>query len=359
MRPPFRNEPGADFSLESNRLAFCAALKNVESRLGSSYPNIIDGKPLRSGTEFASINPAAPDMVIGTCPSSDSATAVQALEAADRAFPKWSRTPAKERAGYLFAAAAQARKRKHELAAWMVYEVGKSWDEADGEVAECADLMEYYALQMLRMAGSQTRRLAKLADEATDFFYVPLGAGAIISPWNFPMALTFGMASAAMVAGNTVVIKPASASPVSVYQFARIFLEMGLPAGVMNLVTGPGRAVGDALIDHPRTRFIAFTGSMEVGVRIFERAAKVHPGQIWLKRTVLEMGGKNAVIVDSEADLERAADGVVAGAFSFQGQKCSAGSRAIVDREVYDRFVPMVDGTGGETEYRPHHRSGE
>jgi 1-pyrroline-5-carboxylate dehydrogenase len=342
MRPTFQNEPTTDFSAASNRAAFQRALSGVCSQLGERYPMFIDGAPLTAEKRFDSTSPADPDLVIGSFPSADTTTALQALEAADRAFPSWSRVPARDRAGFLFAAAAQVRKRRHELSSWMVYEVGKSWDEADGEVAECVDLMEYYGQQALLLSGSRTQDLGKLSDETTDFFYVPLGAGVIISPWNFPMALTFGMAAAAVVAGNTVVVKPASTSPVSVYQFFRIFQELGLPKGVMNLVTGSGSAVGDPLVDHPRTRFVAFTGSMEVGIRIHERAAKVQPGQIWIKRTVLEMGGKNAVIVDSDADLDLAADSVVAAAFSFQGQKCSAGSRAIIDRSIYEEFVPKV-----------------
>jgi 1-pyrroline-5-carboxylate dehydrogenase len=342
MRPSFQNDPGSDFSAAPQRAAFQKALSSVGAQLGANYPMFIDGSPADAEKRFDSISPADPDVVVGKFPSADSATAVRALEAADSAFPAWSRVPARDRAGFLFAAAAQVRKRRYELCAWMVYEVGKSWDEADGEVAECVDLMEYYGQQALRLSGSQTQDLGKLPDETTDFFYVPLGAGVIVSPWNFPMALTFGMAAAAVVAGNTVVIKPASTSPVSVYKFFQIFQDLGLPKGVMNLVTGSGSEVGDPLVDHPRTRFVAFTGSMEVGIRIHERAAKVQPGQIWIKRTVLEMGGKNAIVVDSEADLDLAADAVVAAAFSFQGQKCSAGSRAIIDRAIYDEFVPMV-----------------
>ena len=201
----------------------------------------------------------------------------------------------------------------------------RAGSEAEGEVAETVDLLNYYAQQMLLLEGPQNQRLATLPGEQTEFFYVPLGAGVVISPWNFPLALTFGMASAAIVAGNTVVVKPASNSPTSVYHLAKMFQDAGLPAGVLNVVTGKGSVIGNALVDHPRTRFIAFTGSMEVGVGLQQRAATMQPGQIWIKRTVLELGGKNAVIVDSEADLDAAADGVLASAFGFQGQKCSAG----------------------------------
>jgi 1-pyrroline-5-carboxylate dehydrogenase len=342
MRPPFQSEPTTDFKDPRAVETFRAALARVQQNLGASYPLVIGAERLSAGEEFSVKSPADPERVIGRFPKADRDTALRALETADRAFPAWARTPAEERANYLFGAAGQVRKKRHDLAAWMVYEVGKSWAEADGEVAECVDLMEYYARQMLDLAGSQTARLASLPDENTDFFYVPLGAGVVISPWNFPMALTFGMASAAIVTGNSVVIKPASTSATSVYQFAQILLDLGLPPGVLNLVTGSGSVVGNALVEHPRTRFVAFTGSMEVGCGIHERAARVQPGQVWIKRTVLEMGGKNAVIVDREADLDAAVEGVLASAFSYQGQKCSAGSRAIIDAEIYDAFLEKL-----------------
>lgn len=338
----FSNEPETDFRLPEQAAAFRQALSTVASQLGRTYSAIIDGAAIDSERTFASVSPAHPEQVIGRFPDLDPETAVRAIAAADRAFPRWSRVAVSERVRIVSAAADQVRRRRHELSAWMVHEVGKSWAEADGEVAELVDLLEYYAQQMLLLDGPQNDRLASLPDEHTEFIYVPLGAGVVISPWNFPLALTFGMAGAAIVAGNTVVIKPASNAPTTVYQVARIFEEVGLPPGVLNLVTGRGSTIGDALVDHPRTRFVAFTGSMEVGLRLHERAAKVQPGQIWIKRTVLELGGKNAVIVDREANLDAAADGVVASAFGFQGQKCSAGSRAIVDEAIYDEFIPRV-----------------
>jgi 1-pyrroline-5-carboxylate dehydrogenase len=262
------------------------------------------------------------------------------VQAADRAFPSWSATTPEERADYLFRAAELIRKRRNDLSALMVLEVGKAWSEADGETAETVDLIEWYARQMLRL--SEAKELTPWEGERTEFFYVPLGAGAIISPWNFPLALTAGMMSAAIVAGNTVVVKPASASATTVAWLVALFDEVGLPAGVINYVTGSGGAIGDQLVDHPRIRFIAFTGSKEVGVRIYERGAKVQPGQNWLKRVQLEMGGKNGVVVDETADLDAAAAGIVAGAFGFQGQKCSAGSRAIVVDTVYDQLLGKV-----------------
>lgn len=338
----FSNEPETDFSIHANAEAFRAALGDVASRLGRAYTASIDGTDVTAASTFTSTSPADPDVAVGTFPDLDASAAIRALEAADRAFPAWSRVAAAERGRIVSAVAEQIRTRRHELSAWMVYEVGKSWAEADGEVAETVDLLNYYAQQMLFLDGPQNTRLARMPGEKTEFFYVPLGAGVVISPWNFPLALTFGMASAAIVAGNTVVIKPASNSPTSVYHLAKMFEEAGLPAGVLNVVTGRGSVIGNALVDHPRTRFIAFTGSMEVGVALQERAATVRPGQIWLKRTVLELGGKNAVIVNSEADLDAAVEGVLASAFGFQGQKCSAGSRAIIDAAVYDRFMERL-----------------
>jgi 1-pyrroline-5-carboxylate dehydrogenase len=341
-KAPFRSEPLTDFSDPVKQEEFQKALAVVENKLGRSYPCVIGDARESARSEFSSTNPASPDVVVGRFPKGDSDMALRALEAALDSFPSWSRRSADERAGYLFDAADVVRKRRYELAAWMVYEVGKTRGEADGEVAEVVDLFEYYGRLALDLAGSQTQKLAKLPDEDTDFFYIPLGAGVVISPWNFPLALTFGMASAAIVAGNTVVIKPASSSPTSVAQLLEIFLELGLPPGVLNFVTGSGGTVGDPLIEDPRTRFVAFTGSMDVGIAIHEKAARVRPGQIWIKRTILEMGGKNAIIVDVDADLDLAAEAVVTSAFGYQGQKCSAGSRAIIDASIYETFLERL-----------------
>jgi 1-pyrroline-5-carboxylate dehydrogenase len=263
-----------------------------------------------------------------------------ALAAATAAFATWKDTPAAERAAYLFAAADRMRERKHTFSAWMVVEVGKSWPEADGDTAEAIDFLEYYAREMLRLAEGAS--LTPIQGERNEMVYIPLGVGAVIPPWNFPNAILTGMTSAAIVAGNAVVLKPASTSPAIAWQVASLFYEVGLPPGVLNFVTGPGGAMGDALVDDPRTRFIAFTGSKEVGIRINQRAAAVHPGQLWIKRAILEMGGKDAVVVDETADLDAAATGIVASAFGFQGQKCSAGSRAIIVDAVYDDVVRLV-----------------
>ena len=240
----------------------------------------------------------------------------------------------------LFAAADLLKARRFEFNAWMIYEVGKSWPEADGDTAEAIDFMEFYAREMMRMAGDQP--LVRLEGEDNQLVYIPLGVGAVIPPWNFPSAIMAGMTSAAFVSGNTVVLKPASTSPMIAWQFMRILEEVGLPAGVVNFLTGSGSTIGDALVEDPRVRFIAFTGSRDVGLRISELAAKHKKGQLWLKRTILEMGGKDAVVVDETADLDAAAEGIVSSAFGFQGQKCSAGSRAIIVEKVYDQVLQKV-----------------
>jgi len=339
--PPFRNEPMTDWTNPENVRRMEAALDKVRSEFGRTYPLIIGGKEIHLEDTIASINPAKPDQVVGRFAKASADHALQAIAAADEAFKHWSRVPGDERARCLLKTAAVLRERKFELAAWMVYEVSKSWTEADGDVAELIDFAEYYARQMIRLNGQQP--VYAYPGEENDLRYIPLGVGAVIPPWNFPGAIMGGMTMAAVVAGNTVVLKPASSAPAIAYQFVKIFIEEGgLPPGVVNFVPGPGGAIGDTIVDHPRTRFVAFTGSKEVGLRIFERAGKVQPGQIWLKRTILEMGGKDAIVVDETADLDAAAAGIVTSAFGFQGQKCSACSRAIIVDAVYDEVLNKV-----------------
>ena len=336
----FRNEPLTDFREPANRVRMEEALNQLRSQLGRTYPLIIDGKTWSEGPTFDSVNPAQPDQVIGRFHQASVEQANAAVAAADRAFDSWSRVPAAERAEYLFKAAELMRQRKFIWSAWLVYEVSKTWAEADADIAELIDFAEYYAIQMLKLASPQD--VVPLAGERNEMRYIPLGVGVIIPPWNFPAAIMGGMTLAALVAGNTVVLKPASTSPTIAAVFVDLMREVGIPDGVLNFLPGPGGAIGDALVDHPRTRFVAFTGSKEVGLRIYERAARVHPGQIWLKRTILEMGGKDAIVVDETADLDAAADGIVASAFGFQGQKCSACSRAIVVEQVYDDLLQRV-----------------
>lgn len=335
----FESEPLTDFSLSENVNAFEAALARVKGQFGQRHPLIIGGEEIYTEATFASTNPAHPDEVVGIFSKANADLAQKAVEAANVAFAAWSRTPATERAAILLRAAALMRARRHELSAWMVYEVGKNWIEADADTVEAIDFLEYYARQMLQL---ELVEVDQAPGERDTLHYIPLGVGAIIPPWNFPAAIPVGMSSAAIVAGNTIVFKPASYSPKIAWEYVQILQEAGLPADVCTFLTGSGEIAGETLVDHPQTRFIAFTGSKEVGLRIHERAAKTQPGQIWIKRTILEMGGKGAVVVDETADLDAAAQGIIVSAFGYQGQKCSAGSRAILVADVYDALIEKI-----------------
>src|SRR6266702_6421036 len=337
---PFKNTPYTDFTRPENRQAQMEALDQVKRELGQTYPLIIGRNKITNEATFASSNPSQPDQVIGYFSRATVEQVDEAVKSAAAAFETWKRVPAEERASYLFSAADLLKARRFEFNAWMIYEVGKSWPEADGDTAEAIDFMEFYAREMMRLAEDQP--VVKIAGEDNQLVYIPLGVGAVIPPWNFPSAIMAGMTSAALVSGNTVVLKPASTSPMIAWQFMSILEEIGLPAGVVNFLTGSGSTIGDALIEHPQVRFIAFTGSRDVGLRINQLAAKPHKGQRWIKRTILEMGGKDAVVVDETADLDAAATGIVASAFGFQGQKCSAGSRAIIVDAVYDQVMQKV-----------------
>ncbi|MEB3752586.1 L-glutamate gamma-semialdehyde dehydrogenase [Geobacillus icigianus] len=340
MVQPYRHEPLTDFTVEANRDAFLVALKKVESELGRDYPLVIGGERIMTEDKITSINPANKAEVVGRVAKANQELAERAMKAADEAFRTWSRTSPEARADILFRAAAIVRRRKHEFSAWLVKEAGKPWREADADTAEAIDFMEYYGRQMLKLKDGIP--VESRPGETNRFFYIPLGVGVVISPWNFPFAIMAGTTVASLVTGNTVLLKPASATPVVAYKFVEVLEEAGLPAGVLNYIPGSGAEVGDYLVDHPRTRFISFTGSRDVGIRIYERAAKVHPGQIWLKRVIAEMGGKDAIVVDKEADLELAAQSIVASAFGFSGQKCSACSRAIIVEDVYDQVLSRV-----------------
>ncbi len=341
MKTPFVNEPLTDFSRNENVEAFRSALGRARARMGETYPLVIGGERIFTEETFDSISPANPAEVIGHVSKASPELADRAVRAAADAFETWQRVPFDERARYLFHAAALMRERKHEFSALMTLEVGKSWTEADADTAEAIDFMEFYGREMLRLGPGQPT--APYPDHETQLYYVPLGVGVVIPPWNFPCAIMTGMTTAAIVSGNTAVLKPASASPVIAAWLADLFNnDLHLPPGVLNYLPGPGGAIGDALVDHPLTRFVAFTGSKEVGIRIFGRAAQVQPGQQWLKRTILEMGGKDAILVDETADLDAAAAGIVSAAFGFQGQKCSACSRAVVVADVYDAVLEKV-----------------
>lgn len=340
MATEFRNEPFTDFSKQENAQAMRAALEKVKSELGREYPLVIGGERLMTDAKLESINPANRTQVVGRFQKATKELANKAVELADNTFKTWRNTSAQERAQLLFRAAAIVRERKHELSAWMIHEVAKTWPEADGDTAEAIDFLEFYGREMLRYAGDQP--LVQIPGEDNNLDYIPLGVVAVIPPWNFPLAIMAGMTTAALVTGNTVVLKPSSDAPTIAYKFFEILEEAGLPAGVVNFMTGSGAEVGDIVVDHPKTRFIAFTGSREIGLRINERAARVHDGQIWIKRVIAEMGGKDAIIVAADANLDDAATGIVQSAFGFQGQKCSACSRAIIDAQVYDQMLEKI-----------------
>lgn len=340
MLIPYQPQPYVDFNEAAPRQRMLEALKQVESQLGRSYPLRIGGKKVETTAKIESINPAKSDQVVGCVSKAGQEEARAAIEAADAAFATWSRVAPDVRARYLLRAAAIIRRRVYEFSAWMVYEESKSWIEAYADTCECIDFLEFYAREMMRLGGPQP--VTPFCGEENELRYVPLGVGVVIPPWNFPLAIMAGMTCAAVVTGNTVVLKPASAAPIIAAKFVEVLEEVMLPPGVVNFLPGPGGQMGDFLVDHPRTRFVAFTGSRDVGLRIFERAAKHQPGQVWLKRTILEMGGKDCIVVTDQADVDAAAEGVVAAAFGFQGQKCSACSRLIVDQKVHDTLVEKV-----------------
>jgi 1-pyrroline-5-carboxylate dehydrogenase len=337
---PFANQALTDFSRPENVQAQEAALRQVETELGRTYPLIIGGERRMTAETFASVNPAHPQQVVGQFAKATVDDANAAIEVAWQTFQTWQYVPARERAGYLLKAAELMRERRFYFNALMIYEVSKSWVEADADTAEAIDFLEFYAREALRLAGEQP--LTKIAGEDNALFYIPLGVGAVIPPWNFANAIMVGLTSSALVAGNTVVLKPASTAALVAARFVDLLEEAGLPKGVVNFLPGPGGTIGDVLVLNPLTRFISFTGSREVGLRINELAAKPQPNQKWIKRAVLEMGGKDTIAVDETADLDAAAQGIVASAFGFQGQKCSACSRAVIVESVYDQLVPKI-----------------
>lgn len=341
MLNPYRPEALTDFSQPANVAAFQAALDMVKARIGQTYPLVINGQSIALDKTFDTINPARPAEVLARFADGTADHADQAIQAATEAFKTWQYVPVKDRARYLLRAAAEMRRRKHEFSALMVLEAGKTWYEADADTSEAIDFLDYYARQAVRIADASDQ-LTPYPPEQLGYYNIPLGVGAVIPPWNFPNAIPTGMLGAALVTGNTVVFKPAEQTPWIAWHIAELFWQQGLPSGVLNFLTGPGEVVGARMVQSPLTRFISFTGSKAVGLWIYEQAAKVQPGQRWLKRAILEMGGKDAVLVDETADLEAAAQGIVQSAFGFQGQKCSAGSRAIIVGSVYDQVVGRV-----------------
>ncbi len=334
---PFRNEPAADFTIGETRSSFRDALAKVSVRMGSSYPAVIGGREYREGEPIVSVDPARPGEVVGTVHGITREHADRAVSAAREAQRDWERVPPAERAKVLFRSAGRARERRAELAAWQVRETGKSWTEADADVAEAIDYLEYYGREAIRLGAPF--RMGDCPGEENSYRYRPRGVGLVVAPWNFPLAISVGMISAALAAGNSVLYKPSSLSPVNGWLAFTLLREGGAPDGVLNFVPGRGDAVGDHLVSHPGIDFVVFTGSREVGLRIVERAGRTAPGQRSVKRAVVEMGGKNAIIVDADADLDQAVPAVLQSAFGYQGQKCSACSRAIVHSGCHDRFL--------------------
>jgi 1-pyrroline-5-carboxylate dehydrogenase len=336
----FKNEPLTDFSKPANRKAMLTALAKVKATLGKEYPLVIGGQEIRTLDKLISINPSRPGEAVGLFSKANPDLAMMAVETAAVQFEEWKWVDPKKRADYLFKAATLMRRRKHEFSAVMIYEVGKTWPEADADTAEAIDFLEFYAREMLRFSAKQP--ITKIPGEKSELWYIPLGVGVVVPPWNFALAILTGMTSAAVVAGNTVVLKPSSDSPLTGWMFFNLMREVGLPAGVINFVSGSGASVGDVLVSHPKTRFVSFTGSKEVGIHINELAAKVQPGQKWLKRVVAEMGGKDTIVIDDQTDLDAAVHAAMVSAFGFQGQKCSAASRAVVVEKVYDKFLELL-----------------
>ncbi len=338
--PPFQNESYADFTQPEIRRAQADAVEQVRAQLGREYPLLLAGERLTTGSLLRSMNPARPDELVGAHHKADAALATRSVERALGAFPKWSHTLIEDRVWMTLRAAEILRARKFEFNAWLAFEAGKTWPEAEAETAEAIDFCEFYARQMLKHLPGPAP--VQMPGEDDRVMYLPLGVGVIIPPWNFALAILTGMTVAALVTGNTVIVKPSSETPTVAQKLAEVLLEAGFPPECFSMLVGSGAEVGDVLVQHPRTRFVSFTGSRDVGLRINELAAKPQKGQIWIKRVVAEMGGKDAIIVDRECDVDKAGVGVVQSAFGYQGQKCSACSRAIVDEHIYDEFLTKL-----------------
>jgi RHH-type proline utilization regulon transcriptional repressor/proline dehydrogenase/delta 1-pyrroline-5-carboxylate dehydrogenase len=340
---PFQNEPFTDFSRDDNRKKMQDALARVKAELGKTYPLVIGGERVKTKDTFPSVNPSRTKEVIGNVSRATKQDAQRAIASASQAFERWRDTDPKERAQLLVKAADVIRKRYFDFAAWIVYESAKSWREADVEVGECIDFLEYYAREWLRLAS---RHESHIAGEDNEYVYEPRGVAVVIAPWNFPLAILAGMTAAAVVTGNTAIMKPSEQSSVLGAKLQEVWEEAGAPPGVVNYLPGIGEEIGPTLVEHPDVAVVAFTGSQAVGLTINEQAAKTPPQQDHVKRVIAEMGGKNATVIDADADLDEAVKGVVEGAFGYSGQKCSACSRAIVVAPIYDQFVRrLVEST--------------
>lgn len=337
---PYRPQEFIDFTQPENVAAYQAALTKVRAELvGKHYPVVIDGKAVETKEKLQSINPCDTSEVVGTTGKATIQDAEAALEGAWKAFESWKKWDVDARARILLKAAAILKRRRLEACALMSIEVGKNYAEADVEVAEAIDFLEYYARSAMKYSGFGSSETTWFEGEENGLMSIPLGVGVSISPWNFPCAIYLGMLAAPIVAGNCILAKPAEDAGLIAGFVTDIMYEAGLPAGVLQFLPGVGKEIGEHLTNHARTRFITFTGSRAVGLHINEVAAKVQTGQKWIKRVVMELGGKDGLIVDETADLDNAVTAAVQGAFGFNGQKCSAMSRLIVVDDVYDAVV--------------------
>lgn len=337
----FKNAIDTDFSNQKNITAIKNTIEVVRNQKGKKYPYIIDGEKIFTHDQIVSINPANPSEIIGSVSKVTQPEAERAIQSALSAFETWSRTSVTERANYLLRAAKLLEEKRLELASIMILEAGKNYTEADAEVSEAIDFLNFYALNAIELSKDD-HKLIRIPSENNYMEYIPLGVGFIVPPWNFPFAITIGLTVSALVTGNTVLLKPASVTPIIAYKFVEIMEEIGLPKGVLNFIPGDSSEIGNYITGHPQIRFISFTGSKEVGLHINELAAKTAPGQKWIKRVNAEMGGKDGIVVDETADLDYAAKEIVQAAFSFQGQKCSAGSRLIIVEDVYEQLLEKV-----------------
>lgn len=342
--PPFQNEPPTNFADPKQKREMLRAIEKIRAELGKDYPARIGSELVaKAERKLVSTNPCDHREVVGTFALCDAGDVEQAIGAATEAFESWKKTPVEKRAAYLLKAAEKMRKRKREFSAMMMFEVAKNWAEADMDVNEAIDFMEFYAREAIRLCAPQpvVKPPKWLGKETSEFHYIPLGVGAILPPWNFALAIMTGMTSSAIVAGNAVVLKPSPDAPFVATKFAELMDEVGLPKGVLNVIYG-GADVGEAMVEHPKTRFISFTGSKAVGLKINETAAKMREGQRWMKRVIAEMGGKDAIIIEPDADIDAAVNATVVSAFGFSGQKCSACSRVIINEKIYDEVVEKL-----------------
>jgi 1-pyrroline-5-carboxylate dehydrogenase len=339
---PYKTEKLIDFSIRQNVEAYEDAIISERLKLGRTYPVIIGGMKIYTSKTLDSMNPANHKEIVGKIHQAGLEEASHAMDVALEVFKTWSKVDSKVRADILFKAAAIYRRQRFNLSALLTIEAGKPWVEADADIAEAIDFLEYYGRQILKLNHADDDILSIPDYERNEFKYIPLGVGAIITPWNFPLAILTGMVTAAVVSGNTVLLKPSSNTSVIAYRFMELMKEAGLPDGVINYIPGSGAIIGDYIVQHPKTRFISFTGSKEVGISIYEKAAVVQKGQVWLKRVIAEMGGKDAMLIDKDIDTNFAAEEIVKSAFGFSGQKCSACSRVIIHEDVYDEVVSKI-----------------